>query len=195
MIPRAVAFSFLCLLFLLAAACERAPSAQEAAAPSPLQRLARGAYLVKVAGCDDCHTPGGLYGAPDHQRRLAGSELGWQGPWGVSYPPNLTPHVQTGLGRWSEQDIVHALRTGRRPDGTALRPPMPWPNFSTMTDEDLDAIAFFLKSLPPVEHVTPALVQTGGTPTGPAMVFPPPPAWDAPRQPAGPAQPPLPALP
>ncbi|HEU4765605.1 MAG TPA: hypothetical protein VFT93_08150, partial [Candidatus Eisenbacteria bacterium] len=57
-------------------------AAQAEAAMTPVQR---GQYLVTVLGCHDCHTPGTLYGAPDMSRQLSGSELGWQGPWGVSY--------------------------------------------------------------------------------------------------------------
>lgn len=155
--------------------------AQSAARDSA--KIERGKYLVTIAGCHDCHTPGGLYGAPDESRTLAGSEVGWQGPWGVSYGSNLTPDPETGLGRWSEADIVKTLRTGSRPDRTPLLPPMPWPNFARMTDEDLAAVAAYLKSLPPVKHRVPARVAPGGQANGSVIPIPPPPAWDAPRQP------------
>lgn len=145
------------------------------------QKIERGRYLTEIMGCNDCHTPGFFYGSPDFSRQLSGSELGWKGPWGVSFPRNLTPDVETGLGRWSEAQIVNALRTGVRPDGTVLLPPMPWPNYVKLSDDDAYAIAAFLKSLTPVSHRAPALVSPGAEFAGPHLAFPAPPAWDAPR--------------
>ncbi len=156
------------------------PSPKPAATPaaSAEDKIARGRRLAWQSGCNDCHTPGSLYGTPDTTRLLSGSELGWQGPWGVSFPRNLTPD-STGLAAWSEDDIVKAIRTGTRPDGSVLLPPMPWPMFSNFTDEDAYAIAAYLKSLPPVHHVNPKQVPPGTHYAGAMMVFPAPPAWDA----------------
>jgi mono/diheme cytochrome c family protein len=147
-------------------------------------QVARGNYLAFTNGCVDCHTPGALYGAPDFERQLSGSELGWQGEFGVTFGRNLTPDEETGIGSWSEVEIAGAIRTGVRPDGSALLPPMPWPNYSRMTDEDAYAIAAYLKSLPPIQHQVPAAVPPGETPPeGTALLtFPPPPAWDVPRE-------------
>lgn len=174
----------LAILALLAAAAAGATVAlagtQHGRGPVA-DRVARGRYLTTIAGCNDCHTPGTFYGAPDYDRQLSGSELGWVGPWGVSFPRNLTPDVETGLGRWSEQDIVNALRTGMRPDGSVLQPPMPWPMYASMTDDDAFAVAAYLKSLKPVVHRVPDKVAPGVEFAGAAMRFPPPPAWDAPR--------------
>ncbi len=158
-----------------------APSARDAQA----KRIARGQYLVTVENCGDCHTPGTLYGSPDFSRKLSGSELGWRGPWGVSYPRNLTPDPETGLGKWTEKQIVDAIRTGMRPDGRPLNPPMPWPNLTQLTDEDAYSIAAYLKSLPPVKHQVPDVVPPDKAKdvTGSIMDFPPPSAWDAPRTP------------
>lgn len=147
----------------------------------------RGEYLVTILGCNDCHTPGTFYGSPDFTRRLSGSELGWRGPWGVSYAANLTPDLDTGLGYWSEQQIVDALRTGINADGRTLTAAMPWMNFSIMTDDDAFAIAAYLKSIPAVSHAVPKPVPPGQKVDGPIVEFPPPPAWDAPRTP--PAEP------
>lgn len=153
------------------------------AAKADRKLIERGAYLVSFGGCGDCHTPGGLYGAPDNDRRLSGSDLGWRGPWGVSYASNLTPDPETGLGSWTETQIVTALKTGMRPDGSALLPPMPWPNFGHLTDDDFRAIAAYLKSIPPVKHRKPATVppDQAANATGPIVDIPPPPAWDAPK--------------
>ena len=144
------------------------------------KRLARGEYLTTVMGCNDCHTPGSMYGSPDFGRRLSGSELGWKGPWGVTYARNLTPDAETGIGRWSEQDIVKALRTGMRPDGSVIQPPMPWPNMTQLSDEDALAIAGYLKSVPAVTHKVPAQVPPGQPAAGSVIELPPPSAWDAP---------------
>ena len=150
-------------------------------------KLVRGKRLAYTSGCVDCHTPGSLYGAPDTTRMLSGSELGWVGPWGVTYPRNLTPDSTTGLGSWSEDQIVTAIREGRRPDGSPLLPPMPWTMFAHFTDDEVYAIAAYLKSVPAVAHEMPKQLPPGTAPPGPALVFPGPPAWDAQNLPPPPA--------
>jgi mono/diheme cytochrome c family protein len=141
------------------------------AAMTPEQKIARGKMLVTFGGCNDCHTPGGLYGAPDMSRELAGSEVGWTGPWGTSYASNLTPDPETGIGNLTEDEIVSTLRTGSRPDKSPLLPPMPWPNMAALSDEDIHAVAAYLKSIPPVKHQRPANVPPGGTPSTPHSVI------------------------
>jgi mono/diheme cytochrome c family protein len=156
---------------------ERAASSKE---------IQRGEYLVSVMGCGDCHTPGAFSGKPDETRALSGSEIGWQGPWGVSYAANLTNH-ETGLAAWSKDDIVRALRKGERPDGSPIRPPMPWPAFSNLTDDDAYAIAAYLKTVPGVDHQEPKGLQPGEPLTvGSIVVLTPAvaPAWDVAPEPA-----------
>jgi mono/diheme cytochrome c family protein len=143
------------------------------------ENLARGRAITYSSGCVDCHTPGTFYGAPDTTRYLSGSELGWEGPWGVTYPRNLTPDTETGIGSWTEEQIINAVRTGIRPDGTMLLPPMPWPAYSHMSDADAKALAAYLKSIPAVKHKAPDRVPPGTKFAGPRLIFPPPPAWDA----------------
>lgn len=171
------AASALALLALVAlvVSCANTPQATVAAAEDP---LARGARVVWTSGCVDCHTPGTFYGAPDTTRMLSGSELGWQGPWGTTYPRNLTPDAATGIGSWTEEQIVTAVRQGRRPDGTPILPPMPWPMYAQLTDEDAYALAKYLKSIPPVVHEMPRTQPPGQTPSRPAFVLPAPPEWD-----------------
>jgi mono/diheme cytochrome c family protein len=119
-------------------------------------QIHRGAYLVTIAGCSDCHTPGALTGHPDKTRYLAGSDTGFAIPGeGVYVGQNLTPDKETGIGAWSSADIVTALRTGKRPDGGALSGVMPFAAFSHLTDQDAEAIAAFLKSLPAVQNKAP----------------------------------------
>jgi mono/diheme cytochrome c family protein len=119
-------------------------------------QIERGRYLVTFGGCNDCHTPGYFFGKPNPARALGGSEVGFETPGlGVFYSPNLTPDKATGLGTWSEADIVKALQTGVRPDGRALAPIMPWQAVAKLTKSDAHAIADYLKSLPAVVNKVP----------------------------------------
>src|SRR5512144_2120297 len=102
---------------------QAAPSGQVAGGPPASDPVKRGQYLVQTIGCGHCHTPGGIYGEPDPTRFMSGSEVGWEGRWGVSYPRNLTPDSATGIGKWTEEQIVTAIRTLKRPDGTTLHLP------------------------------------------------------------------------
>ncbi len=125
--------------------------------PSPASaddaQVARGRYLAIVAGCSDCHTPGALVGAPDMKRYLGGSDVGFSIPGqGVFVGENLTPDKETGIGSWTSEQIVTAIRTGKRPDGSKLSGVMPYEAFSHLADEDAQAIAAFLKSLPAVSN-------------------------------------------
>jgi hypothetical protein len=113
----------------------------------------RGKYLVSVAGCEDCHTPGSMLGKRDTSKTLGGSEVGFEVPdLGVFVGPNLTPDKKTGLGDWSIQQIVTAIRTGVRPDGRQLAPVMPYEGFAVLSDADAKSIALYLKSLRPIDN-------------------------------------------
>jgi mono/diheme cytochrome c family protein len=130
-------------------------------------QVARGKYLVTLGGCVDCHTPGYFFGKPDMARMLGGSEVGFEIPGlGVFHGPNLTPDVETGLGAWSEREIVTAIQTGKRPDGRELAPIMPWRAFAELKRDDAQAIAAFLKSLPPVSNKVPGPFGSGETASG-----------------------------
>lgn len=147
----------------------------------------RGEYLVTVAACNECHSPKVFTGEgrmPDPDRLLSGhpqneklSEITgealanrwvlWNehstavvGPWGVSFAANLTPD-ETGLGNWSFEQFKTALRHGKFKglEGSRdLLPPMPWRGYSRFTDDDLNAIFSYLRSLPPVSNLVPAPV-------------------------------------
>jgi mono/diheme cytochrome c family protein len=110
----------------------------EAGEPSESTQLSRGRYLVKIAGCNDCHTEDYALkaGAVNESEWLTGSSVGWEGPWGTTYPPNLRQLMQ-GLTR--EQWLAYA----RKP----TRPPMPWFALRDMSDNDLAAIYGFVRSL------------------------------------------------
>ena len=138
------------------------------------QRLERGRYLVTIAACHDCHSPKiDAHMTPDANRLLSGRPAttrpplqssgeirasldltAWAGPWGNSYAANLTPDAETGLGaRYTEASFIKTIRTGKKPEGEMLSPPMPWPVYRNMTDEDLKAIYAYLTSLKPVKNV------------------------------------------
>jgi mono/diheme cytochrome c family protein len=130
----------------------RIASAGVAAAP-----LRRGRYLVRAMQCPLCHTPiSGETGAYDTRYFLAGGMRVSAYPWGVWYSRNLTSDADTGLGRWSEAEIVDAITRGVSRDGRRLDPmAMPWPWFSRLSASDARAIAVYLKSLPAVVNVVP----------------------------------------
>lgn len=150
--------------------------AEPAQAQTTRVEIARGKYLVQFGGCIDCHTPGYFFGKPDMPRALAGSEVGFEMPGlGVFYGPNLTNDKETGLGSWSKEQIVTALQKGTRPDGRQLAPIMPWRAFANLTKSDANAIAAYLKSLPPVSNKVPGPFGPSEKPTSFVMKVVPPP--------------------
>lgn len=131
---------------------------------------ARGEYLARIMDCGGCHTGGALTGQPDPRLHLAGSGIGFAIPdLGVFYPPNLTPDRETGLGGWSEADIMRAVRTGVRPDGRILAPVMPWHAYAALNDADARALARYLRSLPPVRNEVPRMAGASETPPAPYL--------------------------
>lgn len=171
------------LLACLPAACAAIVAIlplQAGAAGNQDKQLERGKYLVGIAGCMDCHTPGYFLGKPDMKRFLGGSEVGFELPeLGTFYGPNLTPDKETGLGTWSTEQIVTALQTGMRPDGRQLAPIMPWRAFSKLTHGDVLAIAKYLQSLPAVHNKVPGPFGPHEKATSFVMKVEPPPAGAA----------------
>ena len=132
--------------------------------------VARGKYLVTLMGCGDCHTPGYFLGKPDFAHPLSGSDVGFELPGvGVRWGPNLTPDPETGLGKWSDEQVITAIRTGATPGGGKLIPIMPYNDFAALTDADARAIVAYLRSLPPVVHAVSAATVPGETPKAPYM--------------------------
>lgn len=157
------------------------------------RQIARGEYLVKIMGCNDCHTPfklGPNGPEPDMERALtghpeavvmpaapaldsswvwagAGTNTAFAGPWGVSFAANLRPDPETGTGTWTTQMFIDTIRNGRHLGrGRPILPPMPWPMYRNATDEDLTAIFAYLQSLPPVVNRVPQPIEltTGAVP-------------------------------
>lgn len=120
------------------------------------EQVERGKYLVTVAGCNDCHTPGYFLGKPDFSRTLGGSDVGFGVPGvGTVVGRNLTPDKETGLGAWTDEQVISAFTAGIRPDGRKLAPIMPWMELAHLDREDALAIVAYLRSLPPVKNAVP----------------------------------------
>ncbi len=102
----------------------------------------RGEYLAKAGGCVGCHTEQKQGAVP-----FAGGRA-LKTPFGTFFGPNITPHPQAGIGRWTEADFVRAMREGVRPDGAAYFPAFPYPSFTNISDADLRDLWAYLRTLP-----------------------------------------------
>ena len=104
-----------------------------------------GEYLAgRVAHCIECHSTLGPQG-PMYDTHLGAGGYEFHGPWGVSVAPNITP---TGLSDYSDAELIGLIAEGVRPGGVPMMPPMPYGNFARMTQNDLDAVILYLRSLP-----------------------------------------------
>jgi len=149
------------------------------------EMIAHGKYLVNLGGCNDCHSPKVMTAmgpVPDTTRLLSGHPsddvlaaidtsmvqpgkwvltsgtnfTAWVGPWGISYTANLTPDDETGLGSWTPELFIKALRTGKHMGvGRPILPPMPWQFIGQLTDQDLKTIFAYLHSLPAIHNKVP----------------------------------------
>jgi mono/diheme cytochrome c family protein len=180
------AASVVCL-FMVQCAAPQKPA--EKAAMTQDEMIARGKYLVTIGGCHDCHSPkmfGPMGPEPDSTKALSGHPAGspgpaidtnalhpgwgyivgadltsWLGPWGISYTMNLTPDSATGIGAWTEENFMNALRKGKHlglDGGRPILPPMPWQMIRQMTDEDLKSVYAYLRTLPAISNQIPAPV-------------------------------------
>ena len=189
----------LAFIFLLLGAIGSGCNARDAAASArsnhvdKTAQIERGAYLVTVGGCNDCHTPwkmGANGPEPDASRLLSGhpetykitapaaspageweqaalmgrTNTAFSGQWGVSFTANLTPDRNTGIGIWTEEMFIKTLRTGRHWGvSRPILPPMPWFNYGKMTDADLKAVFAYLRSIPPVTNHVPDPIPPAAT--------------------------------
>jgi mono/diheme cytochrome c family protein len=151
---------------LAAATIAMAMICSTTSAAEPDDMVKRGRYIVQIGGCNDCHTPGYLQtdGQVDEKLWLTGNSLGWHGPWGTTYPPNLRLVAQM----LTEDQWVTYARTPRRP-------PMPWFVLRVMTDEDVKSIYHYLKFMGPAGQPAPAALAPGVEPPEPVFRAPPPP--------------------
>jgi mono/diheme cytochrome c family protein len=172
------------------------PETAKQSTPETAKPVDRGKYLVAIGGCGDCHTPwkmGANGPEPDMAKMLSGhpqeftlppppdagntpwimsgaaTNTAYAGPWGISFAANLTPDMETGFAVWTEEMFVQAMRTGKsKGAGRPIMPPMPWPAYSHMTDEDLKAVFAYLQTIPPIKNKVPdwqpPAGMTGGSP-------------------------------
>ena len=124
-------------------------------------QIEAGRYIAIIGGCNDCHTEGYLQseGNVPEEDWFAGSVLGWRGPWGTTYPPNLRLSVQ----EMTEEEWVMILH--ERED----LPPMPWMNVNQMSEEDAKALYQYLKSLGPKGKHSPEALDPGVEPETPYL--------------------------
>jgi mono/diheme cytochrome c family protein len=140
----------------------------------------RGKYFVTVQDCNGCHTPFTDKGEPDLTKMLSGhpqnaapitaapklpagwvtaistTNTAWSTPAGVAFTSNLTPDKETGIGAWTEDTFVKAIRNGKHfGTGRPLLPPMPWKMYANLTDDDLKSIFAYLKTVPPIKNKVP----------------------------------------
>ncbi len=132
--------------------------------PDRSNKVAYGEYLANVGHCSACHamtTRGPM--KPDDPKFMSGSASGMDLPGiGTVWAPNLTPDEETGIGKVSDEQFKNALRTGMRFDGAVMTPPMLLfvPHLAGMTDEDLDALVAYFRSLRPVKNEVPPRALT-----------------------------------
>jgi mono/diheme cytochrome c family protein len=116
--------------------------------------LARGTYLMEgIVACANCHIQRDQ-GRPLFERGLSGGMLFDEPPF-KAYARNITPDRETGIGSWSDAQLVKAIREGIRPDGSLIGPPMPIAFYRGMSDEDANAIVAYLRAQPAVRNVVP----------------------------------------
>ena len=144
-----------------------ATRAADAAGPVSADPIDRGRYVVSIAGCNDCHTPGYAIsdGKVPEKDWLTGDRLGWRGPWGTTYAPNLRRFIQT----LSEAQWLKLARTSE------FRPPMPSWSLHHMTDADLSAVYRYIRHLGPAGSEAPAYLPPDREPAPPYVQFPAPP--------------------
>ena len=167
-----------CLLIALSATVYMAQTKAPAAAPGNADQVARGKYLILIQDCNGCHTPF-VNGEPDLKRMFMGhpesekitgpptkaagwptaisnSNTAWSTPVGLAFTSNLTSDPETGIGKWTEDMFVKAIRTGKHLGaGRPIMPPMPWKMYSNATDADLKAIFAYLRTVPPIKNKVP----------------------------------------
>ena len=106
--------------------------------------IARGEYLFRASGCGNCHTD------TDNDGEFLAGGYALNTPFGTFYSPNITPHPEFGIGTWSEQDFIRAMKAGVAPDGRDYFPAFPYTSYTGLTHDDLRALKAYLFSVPPV---------------------------------------------
>ena len=138
-----------------ATACTQQASSDEQAL-SDEALLARGEYLMEgVVACGNCHSSRTEEGELIEGMELAGNFV-IEEPGFTAYAPNITPDEETGIGTWTDEEIIRAVREGIRPDGSVMGPPMAFPFYRDISDRDMQAIVAYMRNVPPVRNEVPA---------------------------------------
>jgi len=177
----AVSIIFVIIVTFSAMSCSKQDNNNEM---TQTQMAIHGKYLVNAIGCNDCHSPKimtSIGPMPDTTKLLSGHpstdklpKFDWKlisekqllvfssdltacaGPWGISYTANLTPDAETGIGGWTKDMFFSAIRTGKHLGiGRPILPPMPWMEMKDLTNQDLESIYVYLKTLPPIKNKVP----------------------------------------
>lgn len=123
-----------------------------ASAETPLER---GTYLMhSVVACGNCHTPKGPQGEVPGMELAGGFKIDGGAEF-LAVASNITPDRETGIGKWTDEQIIIAIREGRRPDGTMIGPPMPIGMYHRMSDSDVRAIVAYMRQVKPVKNTVP----------------------------------------
>jgi mono/diheme cytochrome c family protein len=134
-----------CSLVIVALVVTAPKSVSGDALPAHTPNFENGRIMFEAGGCSSCHmTPG------QKNRTLLGGSLALKSPYGVFYPPNISPDPQFGIGRWSEADFVTAMHEGTSPKGANLFPSFPYTSYAHMRIGDVRDLFAYLKMLPPV---------------------------------------------
>ena len=123
-------------------------AASDAAAQTTREQIARGKYVFGAAAGCGCHTVA--------KQPLNAGGRKYDGPFGTVYSSNITPDPTTGIGKWTDEQIITATRSGRRPNGERLIPVHPYTVFNGMAEQDLKDVVAYLRSVPPINRATPA---------------------------------------
>src|SRR5436190_20600651 len=113
-------------------------------------KVKKGFYLATIGHCFECHTPMGPKGR-EFETSYGKGGFEFPGPWGKSVSRNITSHKEKGIGAWSDAEIKRAITDGMSRDGSRLKPPMGYEFYKNMTNDDLDAIVAYLRTVPPKE--------------------------------------------
>ena len=127
-----------------------------AAGSAPAETLLeRGTYLMEgIVACGNCHTPKNADATEIEGMEYAGAFV-IEEPGLKAYAPNITPDPETGIGSWSDKELIVAIRDGLRPDGSLIGPPMPSPYYAKMSDRDVRAIVAYLRNVKPIVNTVP----------------------------------------
>jgi hypothetical protein len=152
MYKKVIAGCFIVSIAFVLISCTQKPSQEE--------MVEKGKYLVNAAGVLWYHTPIGKDGKQDFSKLMAGSSVGYQGPWGVAYPKNLTSDIDTGIGALTDEEVANLIKEESSSEKLSIFNYY----YKNLTDEDLKCIVVYLRTLTPIPNKIPSDLKPGETP-------------------------------